>query len=196
MGLDIGFNLYKKEPLDERGEFVEADVQGIDNWACGWSAPTEAWGSLFYFDEHSSIVPVFQKGITVRGRQVLEEYSEEYKLVDFEDFASPIEDAVANVAEEAKEERIRKAKEIERLKRDNKSLRELQKGCTEDQQYAFDRWDEEIRSNKERLELLEESLADDDDYELSYARRVTELLKEMKGFVDRDEYYVIPFYSC
>ncbi len=199
MGLEIGFNLYKKGPLDEKGEFVEAEVPGISNWACGWSTPTEAWGRLFSFGENSSTVPVFQEGLAKIRKQVLEEYEEEYKLVDFEDFAFPVTEAIHEVTEEANEMRSKNIKEAERVRKDIADLRELQRGCAaEDNEYAFERWGEEIRYLKERLEYLEESISEDanDCYEVSRARRVAELLKEMERFVDADEYYVIPFFSC
>lgn len=194
MGLDIGFTLYEKKPFDEEGKLVRADIDIDDNWLCGWGKPNESWGSLFEFGEQY-IVPVFQKELADKEFK-LEEFSEKYRLVDFDEFADYVREACADEYREASERRNEVYKEIAEANESIEELRELQKGCTEDNAFAFERWGHEISELKDRIKFLDERLKENDFGDENQAKSVNALLESMEKYLKEDKYYVIPYFSC
>jgi DNA-binding transcriptional MerR regulator len=196
MGLDIGFTLYEKKPLEKEGKFVCATInESTDNWMCGWGGPNESWGKLFEFNDTEYVTPVFQEEIT-KHPQVLEEFKESYKLVDFDLFADYVHEACTDEYHEANEQRNEIYRRMAEANATIKELRELQKGCTEENAFAFDRWAFEISELKDKIKDLDERLKEDDfGYEYQ-AKAVNAMLEKMKKYLDEDKYYIVPYFSC
>ena len=194
MGLDIGFTLYEKKPFDEEGKLVRAPIDIDDNWLCGWGKPNESWGSLFGFGEQYD-VPVFQKELADKEFK-LEEFSEKYRLVDFDEFAAYVHEACTDEYHEADAEKDRLHSNRAECQKTIKELRELQKGCTEENEYAFNRWNDEISANKERIERIDALLSENDFGDERQAKSVNKLLESMEKYLKENKYYVIPYFSC
>lgn len=197
MGLDIGYSLYEKEPFDKEKKLVEVKKDDWeDRWACGRCEVNNSWGELFKFNGQKTIVPVFQKGLADKV-QTLEDYSEEYKRVDFNDFKQCVLEAIRKTYQDALDAKTNILKRIKRSEKQIEELRELQKTCTEDQEYAFNRWGEEIAE-------LKESIAEDDeyydtyneeDYDYTHAKKLEKLIRKMEEELKEDKYYIIPYFS-
>lgn len=194
MGLEIGFDLYKKEPLDKEGKFIEADIE--TPWVCGRTETTYSWGEEFTFNQTETITPVFQKGLKDKVEK-LEEYSEKYSLITLEEFKEPILKAIKEAINQRDEDKLNLVKDISKYEKEIKELRELQKTCTEDQEFAFNKWEEKIEELKEKISYAHESYDeyDDEDYDYTHALWVKDLLEKMEEYLKEDKYYVVPFYS-
>ena len=197
MGLEIGYYLYEKKPLDEENKFVEA--KGIDaSWVCGRCDVNYSWGELFKFEPHREIAPVFQKGLKDKKKSYDQgDFAVEFNLVDYDEFSQIVKSAIQEARDDAFEDKRRLLKEIKDLKNKKAELRGLQKECTEDNAFAFDRWSAEIADIDEAIVEKQAYLDeyDEEDYDMSHAKYVENLLKEMKERLDEDEYYVVPYYS-
>ncbi len=198
MGLDIGYTLYEKEPFDKEGKLVRAKEDEFDDsrWACGRCEVNNSWGDLFHFDREKTIVPVFQKELADKV-QNLEEYSEEYKLYTYDEFKKHVLEAVQEVYENSLEIKRDICHRIKKNKESIKELRDLQKSCTEDEQYAFEKWGEEIDSLKEDIDEDENyfDTFDEEDYDFTHAKRIEELVRKMGEDLEEDKYYIIPYFS-
>lgn len=195
MGLDIGYYLYKKQPVDERNEYIQRE--GFEPaWVCGRNEICDAWGELFYYSLNKEITPVFQQGLAGKKR-VYGEFSEEFKLVKFEDFKSIVQNAIDEAFESGRKEKKDLAASISRNKEKQKELRDLQKTCTENEAYAFEQWGREIKELDEEIDELQERLNsyDNTDYFWNKAEEVQNLLNEMEQKLKEDEYYVVPYFS-
>lgn len=194
MGLEIGFNLYKKSPFDERREFVESDID--TQCVCGRTKSTGSWGELFNFTAKDSVIPVFQKELDGYVR-ASEDYTKTYMYTDFNNFKFAVMDAVNDDLEDCRQIKQSMYKRVKELQTNITELRELQKSCTEDNSYAFDRWEGQIQDYAEAIRSLQRDLSDfeDDDYQYGHAVAVQKMLEEMEKYVKENEYYVIPFFS-
>lgn len=191
MGQEIGFNIYKKDELEKNKRLVE--VEGVDlPFVCGRTDSTNSWGELFSFTKEKTITPVFQKELD--GFE--DDYST-YKLVDFEDFKKCVLDVVKKDLDDSFKDKCAIYKHINEMKEEIGELRELQRDCTEDQSYAFNRWEEAISTLKDSIRESEEYVKDFDteDYTGSHAKYTKDLLMSMEKYLEKDEYLVIPFYS-
>lgn len=195
MGLDIGFNLYEKKPFDEKGELV--NVENIDTpYVSGRTDVTYSWGKHFKFNHESTETPVFQKGLDGKEDK-LEEFSIKYRFLPFEDFKQTVTDAINETIEDCGKEKIDLLKQIKFYTQEIKELRDLQKDCSENQKYAFDRWEEDIRDYKKCVEDITDSYKtfDEEDYNYTHALWVKSLLEEMEKYLNEDKYYIIPYFS-
>ena len=195
MGLDIGFNLYKKKPFDEERKLVEADLDIYTN-VCGRTDTTYSWGEHFKFNKESTETPVFQKELDGKEEK-LAEFSVKYKFLPLETFKETVMYAVNETFEICQGEKLDLLKRINSYKEEIKELRDLQKDCTEDQNYAFGRWEKMIQANKQMIEELQEyyDSYNDEDYQYTHAIAVKDLLEDMEKYLKEDKYYVIPYYS-
>lgn len=197
MGLDLGYNLYEKKPFDTENKLVEVKTDDYDErWMCGRCAVNYSWGDLFEFNHEKTIVPVFQKSLDGKA-QKLEEYEEDYKFYSFDEFKRHILEAVQRVYSDALAAKSDARKRIKEREEQIKELRELQKDCSAEQEYAFNRWADEIDElkaanieDKKYIESYEE-----DDYDYWHAKRIEELVRLMEEDLKEDKYYVIPYYS-
>lgn len=196
MSLDIGFMLYEKKPFDNEGKFVDAAIDDSNTGRSGWGTPNESWGALFRFG-NPFIVPVFQKELAeIKRNDDNNTFYEQYKLVAFDEFAEHVHDACADVYREAEEHKKYLYNQKVECQQVIKELRALQKDCTRDNAYAFDRWGEEIAANKERIREIEAEFCDDDFDEEQQAKSVSALLDLMEKYLKEDKYYIVPYYSC
>lgn len=199
MGLDIGFSLYDKKKFDTEKILERSDVDDSlnRNWVCGRCDSTNSWGECFTFGKDKTIVPVFQKELDGTIKKVSDDHTIEYKLVPFSEFAEKIQDAVSREIDSAIETRKSISAAIKRKREKITALRELQKSCTKDQQYAFDRWTDEI--NELESEIIEDQEEEDtyldDDYGYNHAKQVLDMLNALSGYLQEDKYYVIPYFS-
>ncbi len=194
MGLDIGFDLYEKKPFDEKGEFVPSGL--TTPWVCGRTNSTNSWGELFKFGGDDTEVPVFQKELDGKSH-TFDSFTEKYVFTEFENFKSAVMSSVDDDLAECHATKQTMRRRINELREKISELRELQKTCTEENSYAFDRWGEDISDYTENIHNLQEDLADfeDNDYEYNHAIAVRELLADMERYVKEDKYYVIPVFS-
>lgn len=191
MGQEIGFNIYKKDEFEKNKKLVE--VENIElPFVCGRTDSTNSWGELFSFTGKETVTPVFQKELD----GFKDEYGT-YKLVDFEDFKKCVLDAVQADLDDSFKSKCSIYKRINEMKEEISELRELQRDCTEDQSYAFDRWNEEINTLKDAISESEDYVKDFDveDYTASHAKYTKDLLASMEKYLEKDEYLVVPFYS-
>lgn len=195
MGLDIGYHLYEKKPLDEENKYIESNAE--TKWVCGRCDVTYSWGEMFKFGADKEIVPVFQKGLKGKIQEYSEGYAAEFNLVDFEDFKDTVKKAIDDAFEEGRETKLTLLRNNLKDKERIKDLRKLQMECTEDQEFAFDKWTEEIdeiqRGIDERQDIYDKY--EEDDYSYSHAVYVKELLEEMEKYLKEDKYYVVPYFS-
>lgn len=196
MGLDIGFTLYEKKPLDEKNALVRASIDIDDNWLCGRGKANESFGKDYFEFGEQYVVPVFQEALN--GKTVGEDgVSEKYKYVPFEDFRHDTELTLNEIDEEAAEIYKDHLKTIRRNEARIKELRDEQRKCTEEESYAFERWGEEIDDLKQRNEYLQEYVDHpDDDGDVRQAQNVRDLLNAMEKYLKEDKYYVVPYFSC
>lgn len=195
MGLDIGYHLYKKQPVDERSEFTE--FEGFEpSWVCGRCEVNYSWGELFKHSDSKETTPVFQEGLADK-RFVEGDYVEDFELVKFEDFKRIVQNEIDHTFEQGREEKKSLLESIRRKEEQKKELRNLQKSCTEDEEFAFEKWGDEIRDLDSDIAELKDCLDsyDDEDYDWTHARAVQNLLNEMEKKLEEDEYYVVPFFS-
>lgn len=197
MSLDIGFKLYEKKPFDEKGELVAVDFKPASeketDWVCGRTDATNSWGSLFSFKEGEGTVPVFQKPLD--GKE--DECGNKCKFADFADFKDTVSAAIKSDRDEVRELHRSYFKEIAARKDEIAELRELQKGCSAENEYAFDRWTDKIKELKSEIRSYEEEIKSlyDDDYTWLHAESVENLLNTMESLIEKDEYYVVPYFS-
>ena len=196
MGQDIGFSLYEKKPFDEEGKWVSVKDIETPN-VCGRTNSTNSWGLYFEFNADGSTTPVFQKTLNKKLLDSDDSYKNKLKLMSFKDFKENIMQAVENDLQEAQQDKFSYLTSIDGYEKDIKELRELQRNCTEDQSYAFDRWEQNIRDYKECIDNIREGYRtfNEEDYNYTHAIAVKELINEMEKYLEENKYYVVPYYS-
>ena len=194
MGLEIGYHLYEKEPLIKEGKFVEAPIE--PSFVCGRCDVNYSWGELFKFESTKETCPVFQKDLKDR-KDSLEEYSIEFNYVDFEDFKDIVTRAIKETKDKGNEEMMNLILANKKDKEKIKELRDLQKECTKDQEFAFNKWTEEIKELQEFIDNRTDYYNNfkEEDYDYSHAFYVENLLEEMETYLKEDKYFVVPYYS-
>lgn len=195
MGLDIGYHLYDKKKVDEENKFVEADIE--TKWACGRCNVTYSWGEMFKFGVGKEIVPVFQEGLKGKIQEYSEDYEVEFNFVKFEDFRDIVKKAIDETFEEGRENKLALLRNNLKDKEKIKDLRKLQMECTEDQEFAFDKWSEEINELQSGIDDRQDiyDKYEEEDYSYCHAIYVKELLEEMTKYLKEDKYYVVPYFS-
>ena len=75
-------------------------------------------------------------------------------------------------------------------------LRELQRKCSSDNEFAFDKWTEEIKDLKRENISLQNEIDhyDEEDYDVSHANRLRGLLQYLEE-CQKEGYTCIPWYS-
>ena len=191
MGQEIGFHLYKKADFDKDKRLVEAEGAEAP-LACDTTEATCFWGALFRLNGDKTTVPVFQKEL-----DGFDDGRNKYELVDFEDFRSRVDEAVRSAYDACCVERRDTYREIEAMRDEIGELREWQRRCTEDNSYAFDRWERRIRELKESIASQEDYARNygDEDRSYAHARQVEGLLSSMEKRLREDEYLVVPLYG-
>lgn len=217
MGLDIGFNVYKKG-LDEKTKKIKliqeklTEKQEDETWACGRCAATNAWSYGFTFSgftqegsgDNIDTVPTFDKELD-GWLSPKTEYGYQYRLkyMPFENYKKWVMDVVQEEYDNhdrAKEAAFRRIHDNDM---DIKHYEELQLKCTEDNEFAFDKWQEKIdelrESNKEEWDFIHDDDPDKEDKEIYnygyfHARSVEGLIKKMEEY-QKQGFVTIPYYS-
>lgn len=212
--LEIGFDVYNKTQ-EKNGQYklnkVELSTDEERNTFSDGRCPVnEAWGRYFHFKPYSGetdkddldVKPVFDKDFD--GQVITEkgplpdwpDYQFKYKYRSFNDWKAPIEEKIKESEEDVK---YTKEQLTTRMAQDAKEileLRELQKGCTKEQEFAFDKWEKRINVLKDDQAELQAQLETvyEDDYDYCKAKIVTELLAKREEY-RKAGYVVVPYYS-
>ena len=198
MGLEIGFNIYKKEKKDGKIILTEqklTDKEFGKSYSCGRCNVNYSWGEYFECSKDVTVTPTFDEELD--GYKLSEDgYSAVLKYVPYKDFKDAIVKAINEERDSAYETKRQYYKRINEYKTEIQELRELQKSCTESQEYAFNRWEDQIGEKKDMVNELEEALRtfDEDDYDMSHANYAEDLLKFMEEKMD-EGFVTIPYYS-
>lgn len=207
MGLDIGFDIYKKEK-DKSGKIMLAEQEFPENrkadaWCCGRCEVNYSWGYGHSYGEFGNpdspiTKPTFDKELDgYRFKPEREECSPVVlKYVPFEEFKGNVTDAIEETEKQALESKHNLFSQINEKTTTISELRNLQKECDEDNEFAFNKWTEEIRELKDEIAELKDMLNnyDTDDYDASHAKRVKNMLKYLEE-CQKDGYVCIPFFS-
>ena len=206
MGLEIGFNIYKKEK-DDKGKLVlkKADFpkeREADTWSCGRCEVNDSWG-YGYKEETGKIIRVtFDKELDNYAMPQTKEENEcgytpvVLHYVPYEEYKKYVENSIDETIKESFEA---KRSLFSRICDNNKSiteLREWQKKCKSDNEFAFDKWTEEIKELKNDNINLQNEMDhyDEEDYDVSHANRLKGLLQYLEE-CQKEGYTCIPWYS-
>lgn len=200
MGLDIGFDIYKKEKSKDgkitltKAEFPKDKED--DAWACGRCSVNYSWGYGSSWKENEIIKVTFDKELDGYKFPAEKDYTPvSLKYVPYGEFKSNVMDSVDEAIQDGFQEKRRMYKRLADNLKTIKELRECQKECKRENEFAFDKWTEEINQIKEDNEQLQEDMDnfDQDDYDTSHAIR----LKKMLGYMEEcaKDYVCIPWYS-
>lgn len=210
MGLDIGFDIYKKEK-DKNGKIILVEKEFPENrkddtWCCGRCEVNYSWGYGHSYGEFGNAEspitkPTFDKELDGYKFESEREGTIIYspvvlKYVPFKEFEDNVNDAIAETEKEAFESKRGLYNQINEKTKTISELRNLQKECDEDNEFAFNKWTEEIRDLKDEIAELTEMLDnyDTEDYDTSHAKRVKNMLKYLKE-CQEDGYVCIPYFS-
>lgn len=208
MGLDIGFDIYKKKKEKDGKIVLEKakipEEHEYDAWACGRCDVNYAWGyghTCNYFEKGPDVNPVFDKELDGYQFEPVKEGTIEYnpvklKYIPYEEFKKNVMDAVEETEQNTFDTKKDLWNQIDEKTKTITELRELQKECTEDNEYAFEKWGEEIQQLKEDKAELKNMLDhyDEEDYDASHAKRIRAMIKYMEE-CQKDGYVCVPFYS-
>lgn len=202
--LDIGFALYD---ADDAGGIAYSKANDDEAffrsaWASGWSEATESFGRFFRFafgeGGKGDVRPTFDESLD--GKRVTRDGKESgatLRYVPFSDFEEGVSDRLDEIEEEATGRLSALIDERAAIESEIRELRELQRGCGPESEYAFDRWQRQVDEGKARAKELDADIAsfEKNDYELSKCREVRRLLSEMKKHLSEGEHIVLPTYS-
>lgn len=210
MGQEIGFNIYEKKPFDEEGKLVRVRNEKGEtiqtSFVCGRTASTGSWG--YYFkdsynngtNEIDSVAPVFQKELSDKTGIFYEdgdEWKTKFNLMDFKDFKDAVMDSVEEDLKVGREEQFSFLMQINKNRKKINTLRELQRNCNSDQEFAFEKWGEEINELEDDIAESEEYYKnfEEEDYNTCRAKNVKNLIEEMEKYLKEDKYYIVPYFS-
>lgn len=206
MGLEIGFNIYKKEKDDKGKLFLKkADFpegKEDDAWSCGRCEVNYSWG-YGYKEEEGKITQVtFDKELDNYAMpQTKEEKECGYTpvilhYIPYAEYKQNIEEAISDVDKETLETKRSFFSQILENNKTIAELRELQKKCTADNEFAFDKWTEEIRGLKQDNSDLQLNIDhyEEEDYDASHAKRLGKILQCLEE-CQKEGYVCIPWYS-
>lgn len=207
MGLDIGFDIYKKEK-DKTGKITLIEKEFPKNreddaWCCGRCDVNYSWGYGHSYGEFGNAdspitKPTFDKELDgYRIEPEKETYSPVIlKYVPFKEFKDNVTDAIEETEKQAFESKHGLLGQISEKTKTISELRNLQKECDEDSEFAFNKWGEEIKDLKDEIVELNEMIDnyDSEDYDMSHAKRVKNMLKYLEE-CQESGYVCIPFFS-
>lgn len=83
------------------------------------------------------------------------------KFINIKDFRSRAEREIQKQRDESFDRGSDHLKEIKRYRKRIESYRQLQKACTKDEEFAFDKWQEIIEELEEKIENLENAIKEE-----------------------------------
>lgn len=206
MGLEIGFNIYKKEKDDKGKPFLKKvefpKEKEDDSWSCGRCEVNYSWGYGFREETGKIIQVTFDKELDNYAMpQTKEEEECGYTpvilhYIPFEEYKKYVENSIDETIKEGFEA---KHSLFSRICDNHKSiaeLRELQRKCNSDNEFAFDKWTEEIKELKNENTNLQNEMDhyDEEDYDVSHANRLKNLLQYLEE-CQKEGYTCLPWYS-
>lgn len=212
MGLQIGFDLFKKEINQENKEiklipvnFYDGYLGLGDTWICGRCTVTKAWDYGFKLslsnEKEADLdeIPTFDKELD-GWISPKNDYDYQYKLryIPFEEYKNAIMKVVQKVYDDHSKYIQELSKIIKNINDKIKHYEDLQLKCTEDNKFAFDKWQEKIdeleEENQRNYSIMFDDDPEDEDYDYNHAKAVEKLIKNMENY-QKEGYVVIPFYS-
>lgn len=207
MGLEIGFSIYKKEKDNEGKLFLKKvdfpKEKEDDSWSCGRCEVNYSWG-YGCKEETGEITRVtFDKEL---DNYVIPQTKEEKEhgyypvilhYIPYEEYKGKVKEAIDNVNKEILEAKHSFFSKILANKKAITELRELQKSCGADNEFAFDKWTKEIKELRQDNLYLQSNIDryEEEDYDASHAKRLEKLLQYLEE-CQKEGYVCIPWYSC
>ena len=206
MGLEIGFDIYKKEKDDKGKPFLKKvefpKEKEDDSWSCGRCEVNYSWG---YGSRES-----YEKIIRVTFDKELDNYAmpqtkkeEEYGFtpvvlhyIPYEEYKENVERSIDETIKEGFDAKRSLLSQIYDNNKEIAELRELQRKCSSNNEFAFDKWTEEIKDLKRENISLQNEIDhyDEEDYDVSHANRLRRLLQYLEE-CQKEGYTCIPRYS-
>ena len=210
MGLYIGFSIYKKKKGEDgkitltKQEFPKEHKDDV--WCCGRCEVNYSWGygySCTCLEEGGFLItkPTFDEELDGYVLEPGEKGTAAYspitlKYVPFEKFKNNVSNAIEEVEEEVLKSKRGLCRQIKDKTKTIAELRSLQKDCTKENAFAFNKWTKEINQLKEAISELNDMLDnyDTDDYDATHAKQVKSMLEYLEKYQE-DGYVCIPYYS-
>ena len=206
MGLEIGFDIYKKEKDDKGKPFLKKvefpKEKEDDSWSCGRCEVNYSWGYGSRENNEESIRVTFDKELDNYAMPQTKK-EEEYGFtpvvlhyVPYDEYKKHVEDSIDETIKEGFDAKRSLLSQIYDNNKEIAELRELQRKCTSDNEFAFDKWTEEIKDLKrENIDFQNEiDHYDEEDYDVSHANRLRGLLQYLEE-CQKEGYTCIPWYS-
>lgn len=206
MGLEIGFDIYKKEK-NNKGKLSLKKVdfpkdREDDSWSCGRCEVNYSWGYGYKASIEEINQVTFDKELDNYAMpQTKEEKEYGYTpvilhYVPYEEYKKNVEEAIDETIKEGFNAKQSLSSQIYENKKSIAELRELQKKCDSLNEFAFDKWTEEIKELKrENIDFQDEiDHYDEEDYDVSHANRLKKLLQYLDE-CQKEGYTCIPWYS-
>ena len=203
MGLEAGFDIYKKKKggdgkvVLEKQEFPKGSDDRV-TYSCGRYPVNYAWGTGASESSEGSVQATFDKELDgyVLVNNEAADYKSVLKYIPLEDFEARVTEEIENARKEANEAKTSLWTSIQDLRDEISELRALQKSCKAENEFAFDKWEDRVREDKESISDLQERLKnyDEEDFDASAAARASDMLKYMKELM-KDGYTAIPYCS-
>lgn len=206
MGLEIGFNIYKKEK-DDNGKLFLKEVdfpeeREDDTWSCGRCEVNYSWGYGSKEDTEKTIRVTFDKELdnyVIPQSEGEKEYGYTPVIlhyIPYDEYKKNVEEAIEDVNKESLEAKRSFMSQILENNRTIAELRELQKKCNANNEFAFDKWTEEIKELKQDNSDLQLNIDryDDEDYDASHAKSLEKILRYLDE-CQKEGYVCIPRYS-
>lgn len=206
MGLEIGFNIYKKEKDDKGKLFLKKvdfpEEKEDDTRSCGWCGVNYSWGYGFKKEAGKIIQVTFDKELDNYAMPQTKEKEEcgytpvVLHYIPYEEYKENVE---LSIDETTKEGFETKRSFLSRIFENNKTiaeLRELQRKCNSNNEFAFDKWTEEIKDLKRENADFQADLDhyDEEDFDVSHANTLKKILQYLEECQD-EGYICIPWYS-
>ena len=206
MGLEIGFDIYKKEKDDKGKPFLKKvefpKEKEDDSWSCGRCEVNYSWGYGYKANIKEINQVTFDKELDNYAMPQTKE-AEEYGFtpvvlhyVPYDEYKKHVEDSIDETIKEGFDAKRFLLSQIYDNNKEIAELRELQKKCSSDNEFAFDKWTEEIKDLKrENINFQNEiDHYDEEDYDVSHANRLRRLLQYLEE-CQKEGYTCIPWYS-
>ena len=206
MGLDLGFTIYKKE-RDNEGKLLLRKVEfpkdrEDDAWSCGRCDVNYSWDFGGEQRNGKIIRPTFDEELNNYTMPQTEEakkcgfWPETLRYVPFEEFKEHVEAAINETIEEGLDTVRSLRSQIAENEEEIKELRQLQKECKPDNEFAFNKWAEEISELKRQNSNLAFDIDsfEEEDYDNSKARSLRTVLQYLEE-CQEEGYVCIPWFS-
>lgn len=206
MGLEIGFDIYKKEKDDKGKPFLKKvefpKEKEYDSWSCGRCGVNYSWGYGCYEKDGKINQVTFDKELDNYAiPQTKEDKENGYTpvvlhYIPYEEYKKYVEESIDDTIKKGYEAKHSLFSLIIENKETIKELREWQKKCNSDNEFAFDKWTEEIKELKQENIELQTNVDhyDEEDYDVSHAHRLKKLLQYLEK-CQEEGYVCIPWYS-